>query len=132
MHPIKEAQQKIEQYQDYIDQQGVAYELLRLQIHDTLYPAIAVMQQSKIILQMLMQNNEHERKNGLTPKVKESKVRLLALLDLNIKLHNITDQQYCLKLQNRELVAKNMMLQLKVAEQAEELKKVAKTFNELQ
>lgn len=106
-------------------------QLLLSEKQDTLRPSIAMDEMAVIIVSMLMDNNAFVKKNGLTPKAKESKERLMRMLELNSQFDKISMTNYSLQCNNRTFHADNMKLRLQIAELKKEINTFHQTTKEL-
>jgi hypothetical protein len=84
------------------------------EMRDTLKPDYLLLEQAQIIILMLEDYQQFVIKNGYTEKAKESKKRLLKLLDINGQLSELGTTNNSLQLLNRNLhaqvVAKNNII----------------------
>lgn len=113
---IKDLQQKIERLEDGFDIQGVEMHLLQSEMQDTTKPNVLLMQLVQFVLQMMIELNEYEQKNKLTPRMKASKERLIKMLDITCELSGMGDKMHSLKLSNKFMVGKIQMLRIENAE----------------
>lgn len=121
---ITDLKAKVEQLEDVIDGKDLELTLLESELVEVNEPSYAISETTMLIIQMLAEVNVFQRKNGLTPKIKASKERLLRLLDLNGKLDNVATSNYKLKYVNREIHANYQLLRIENKELKQQLKNV--------
>lgn len=120
---IKELHEQIEAQQDALEIQGYEAAIILTDLEDVLMPDVLISQAAQILLQMLMEQNEHQKKNGRSKKSDLFRDRLTKLLEINKELGNLSSANQRLKYQNRYIAARNVLLVQQLAEVNAKLEK---------
>jgi len=129
MDQLKKLKQDVEQLKDVVDGKNLELELLNSELTDTLSPSIMLSEMSSIFLSMLMENQQFVQKNGMTSKAKESRDRLLRLLEISKDLDGISTSNYNLKATNRLIHAEYQKLRVAYRDLKAEKDKMQKSLD---
>ena len=83
---------------------------------DTITPSIAISEFTCLIAELLEQNIEFVSKQGLTPKAKDSRLKLIKLINIGETFNQLSITNVALKLDNRNLFIENNRLKAELAE----------------
>lgn len=98
-------------------------EYIKNELTDVLRPSVYMTEITYTICQLIEENLLYVKKNGLNQKAKDSREKLLKILDLSEQFNTVAYQNNTLKLRNRNLLIDNQQLRrkLKDIEQQENL-----------
>ena len=123
---VEDLRDKIKALEINNDIKEAEIQLLLNQSLDVTKPSMYLMLANLSLFDMLFENKQFQIKNGATKKAKESEQRLNNLLDYIKVFDEICSQNYSLKNYNRDILAKNMLLRVEIAD----LKKQVATYNQ--
>lgn len=100
---IKELQENIEVMEDKLELNQLELAIILNEGVDLINPAVIAASASRIILQMLMEQNMHQKKHGITEKTKLHRERLTQLLDYNSQTHGVIDKLVSIKYHSKTI-----------------------------
>lgn len=116
MSYTKDLQEKIAKLEDGFNIQSVEIGLLQSEMVDTLKPNRLLSELNSDIIDMMNDLIEYEKKTKLTPRMQQSKKRLINMLFVISELSDLGSKLQSLKLFNREIVGKIQLLRIENAE----------------
>lgn len=116
MSYTKDLQDKIAKLEDGFNIQSVEIGLLQSEMVDTLKPNRLLSELNSDIIDMMNDLIEYEKKTKLTPRMQQSKKRLINMLFVISELSDLGSKLQSLKLFNREIVGKIQLLRIENAE----------------
>lgn len=94
----------------------IEIEFIKQQLIDTSIVSIKMTEITSIVCDMMQDNLSYTKKNGLTKQAKESRDRLLKLLNLTELFNNLSVTNNSLQVFNRQLFNENLKLKGQLAE----------------
>lgn len=92
------------------------YLFIQNELTDTLRPSIAIIDFTFVVAELLEKNVEYVKRAGMTDPAKESRDKLLHLMDIGETFNKISNDNQKLKLYNRTVLAENQSLLKQLAE----------------
>lgn len=86
------------------------YLFIQNELTDTLRPSIAIIDFNYVIAELLEKNVEYVKRSGMTELAKESRDKLLYLMDISETFNRLSNDNQKLKLYNRTILAENQAL----------------------
>lgn len=86
------------------------YLFIQNELTDTLRPSIAIIDFTFVVAELLEKNVEYVKRAGMTDPAKESRDKLLHLMDIGETFNKISNDNQTLKLYNRTILAENQSL----------------------
>lgn len=86
------------------------------ELTDTLQPSLKIVDFTFVIAELLIKNVEYTKRAGMTEAAKETREKLLYLMDIGELFNTIANDNQKLKLSNRSILGENQYLKKQLSE----------------
>lgn len=129
MNYTQELKKRIDDLQDGIDGKNLELQVMENEMTDVFKSSVAASQITQMVLQIMIELNQHVQKKGWSDAARASQTRLIKMLGAASVMMSATDENYRLKLVNAELYKNYQLLRVQNKEMRLKLENIEKAEN---